>query len=71
MKYVYFPAEIRNLNNKDFLNDINILRDLTFSLNLPLKSADDWYTGILKNIIKTLEYIDLVSKFSVLIFTVT
>jgi len=39
-----------------FTNDgIKGLRDLTFSLNLLLKSADDWYTGISKHITKTYE----------------
>ena len=35
------------------------LRDLRISLDQPLKSADSWYTGILKNIIKTQEYSDI------------
>jgi hypothetical protein len=32
----------------------NTLRDLTFSLNQPLKSVDDRYIGILKNKTKNL-----------------
>ena len=36
---------------------ISNLRYLRFSLNQPIKSADDRYTGILKNIIRTYEYV--------------
>ena len=30
-----------------------VLRDLRFIVNQPPKSTDDWYIGILKNMIKT------------------
>jgi len=45
----------RNFKNTDFADTIKIkvLRDLRFRLNQPLKSANDYYTGILKNITKT------------------
>jgi hypothetical protein len=33
----------------------NVLRDFPFSQNQPLKSADDWYIRILKNILIELE----------------
>jgi hypothetical protein len=36
-----------------------VLRDLRFSLNQPWKVADDWYIGILKNIIRTYEYVGI------------
>ena len=39
--------------------DTKVLCDLRFSLNKPLKSAEDYYsTGILKNVIKTYENLD-------------
>jgi hypothetical protein len=37
-------------------DDIKVLRDLRFSLNQPLKSANDQYIGILKNRVKRWEY---------------
>jgi hypothetical protein len=46
------------------------LRDLRFSLNQPLKLADDWYTGILKHINKTYKHVDYILCQVVLIFTV-
>ena len=33
-----------------------VLHDWRFSVNRPLNSADDWYTGILENVIQTDEY---------------
>ena len=38
------------------------LRDWPFSLNQPLKSADNWSTGILKNIIKIQKVLDDLKK---------
>jgi len=39
--------------------DIKVFCDLRFSLNQPLKSAEDCYsTGILKNVIKTYENVE-------------
>jgi hypothetical protein len=37
------PPQKKNLNNTDFVDTIlsKFLRDLSFSLNQPLKSADD------------------------------
>jgi hypothetical protein len=35
-----------------------ILLDLRFSLNQAPKLADDWYIGMLKNIMKTYEYVN-------------
>jgi hypothetical protein len=54
------PPPPNEIKKTDFVDIIisKILRDLHFSLNQPLKSADDWYIGILKNIIKTYEYVD-------------
>jgi hypothetical protein len=46
------------------------LHDLRFVLNQLSISADDWYSVILKSILKTWEYVDILS-FSVLIFPVT
>jgi hypothetical protein len=40
----------------------NVSRDLPFSRNQPLKSADEQYTGILKNKIKTLQNLDEIKK---------
>jgi hypothetical protein len=39
----------------------NILPDLLFSLNQPLKSSDSWYSGMLQNTVKTYEYLDFFS----------
>ena len=41
----------RNLKKTDFVDIMisKVSRDLPFSRNQPLKSADDWYIGILKN----------------------
>jgi hypothetical protein len=46
----------RNLKNTDFVDTmtLNILCDLSFSQNQPLKSADDDYITILINKIKKL-----------------
>jgi hypothetical protein len=47
------PSQIpqnRNLKSADFVDMISsLLRDLPFSRNQPLKSADDQYIRILKN----------------------
>ena len=42
-----------------------VLHYLLFSLNQPLKSADDWYIGILGNIhvIQTYEYVNIFPLF--------
>ena len=50
----------RNKNKHEFCghDDINRLRDLSFSQNQPLNSASDYYTGIFKNKIKTREALD-------------
>jgi hypothetical protein len=50
----------RNFRKTDFVDMkiSKVLRDLRFSINQPPKSADDWYIGILKNIIKSYEYVD-------------
>jgi len=47
----------RNLRNTDFVGTMitKVSRDLRISLNQSLKPADDQFTGILKNIIKTYE----------------
>jgi hypothetical protein len=49
----------RNLNNKDFADTmiLNVLHDLHFGQNQPLKSANDQYIRILQNIIKNLGYL--------------
>ena len=49
------PIEI--LKNANFLDALmcNIIHDLPFSLNQPLKSADDWYIGVLKNKVRKLK----------------
>jgi hypothetical protein len=48
----------RNLKNTDFVDTISrALRHLRFTLNQPLKSADDWYNRKLKIIIKIYEYV--------------
>jgi hypothetical protein len=41
----------RFFKNTDFVDIImsNVLRDVPFSRNQPLKSVDDWYIRILKN----------------------
>jgi hypothetical protein len=41
----------RNLRNTDFVDIMipNVLRDISFSRNQPLKSADDQYIGTLKS----------------------
>ena len=41
----------------DFVKTVisNVLRALGCSLNQPLKSADDWYSGILRNATKTMD----------------
>jgi len=36
----------------------NVLRGLRFRPNHPLNSADDWYTGILKNMTIHYEFVD-------------
>jgi hypothetical protein len=41
-------------------DDINVLRDLPFSLNQYLKSADDYCIGILKNVTKPHKYVDII-----------
>ena len=48
------PNEIKK-KHTDFVDPMisKVLRDLRFSLHQPLKSADNWYIGMLKNIIKT------------------
>ena len=49
------PLSHKERNLKTHVADTmvsNILRDLQFSLNQLLKSADKWYIGILQNIIK-------------------
>jgi hypothetical protein len=39
-----------NLKNTNFVDMVSkVLRDLPFSRNQPLKSANDWYIRILKN----------------------
>jgi hypothetical protein len=45
------PAN-QNLKYTDFVDMMTsqVLRNLRFNQNQPLKSADDWYFGILKNI---------------------
>jgi hypothetical protein len=51
------PKKIYNLKKKaDFADTMvsNVSRDLPFSQNQPLQSADEQYTGSLKNKIKTL-----------------
>jgi hypothetical protein len=52
------PHPKRKIKKKQFVDTImsKVIRDLSISLNQPLKSADDRYTGILKNIINT--YVD-------------
>jgi len=42
----------QNLKYTDFLDmtTSQVLRNLRFSQNQPLKSADDWYIGILQNV---------------------
>ena len=49
------PSHIE-IKSTDFVDTMisKVLRDLTFSLNQPLKSARDLYIGILKHKIKTL-----------------
>ena len=44
------PSPKRNLQNTHFVDTTisNVLRDLRFGLNQPLKSADDRYIGIPK-----------------------
>jgi hypothetical protein len=46
-----YSPHITLLKTTDFVDTMitNVLRDLPFSRNQPLKSADDWYIGILKN----------------------
>jgi hypothetical protein len=54
------PPPKRNLKSTGSV-DTNLLkavRNLRFSLNQPLKSADDWYIGILKNVITVYSYVD-------------
>jgi hypothetical protein len=51
MKKIYFVHMISNDT-----------RDLSFSHNQPLKSADDWYTEVLKNRIKPQDVV-LVDEF--------
>jgi hypothetical protein len=47
----------------DFVHTIsNDTRDLPFSQNQPLKSADDWYAEVLKNRIKPQDVV-LVDEF--------
>jgi len=43
-----------------------VLHEWRFSVNRPLNSADDWYTGILEKVIQTDEYVELsfLRKFS-------
>jgi hypothetical protein len=47
-------SKSRNLKKADFVDTriLSILHNLPFSRNQPLKSADDYYIGILKNKIK-------------------
>jgi hypothetical protein len=53
----HFPPK-RNFKNIDF-GDTKISRFyVIFRLNQPLKSANDYYTGILKNISKTYKHVD-------------
>jgi hypothetical protein len=56
----------RNVKKQRFCrhDDMKVLRNLPFSRNQPLKSADDYYIGILKNIIKTYEYVNILFFFS-------
>jgi hypothetical protein len=51
------PIKIKKKKMQDSVDMVvsNALRDLHFSQNQPLKSADDQYTLILKNKIKNLE----------------
>jgi hypothetical protein len=67
------PPTKRNLKNTDFVDTMlsKGLRDFPFSLHEPLKSADDWYIGILKNVIKTYKIVDYFFLQLVLIFLVT
>jgi hypothetical protein len=51
-------AEFKNTNFVDMIIP-KVLRDFRFSLNHPKKSAEHQYVGILKNIIKTDEYVDI------------
>jgi hypothetical protein len=48
------PHPKRILKNTDFVDTMisKVLRDLPFSLNQPLKSADDSYVGIPKNVMQ-------------------
>jgi hypothetical protein len=66
-------APKRKLKKTHFVDAIlsRVLHYLRFSLNLPLKSADDWYTGTLKNINKTDKYVDYFPFRLILIFPVT
>jgi hypothetical protein len=50
---------------------LTVLHDLHFSLNQPLKLVGDWYIAVLKNVIKTYKYVDIVLFQLVLIFPVT
>jgi hypothetical protein len=36
-----------------------VSRDLRFTLNQAVKSADGWYIGMLQNIIRTYEYVNI------------
>jgi hypothetical protein len=49
------------LKNTGFVDMMiaKVLPYICFSLNQPPKSADDWYFGIWKNIIKTCEYVGI------------
>jgi hypothetical protein len=44
----------------DFVDTMmsKVLRDLRFNLNQSLKSADDWYIGMLQNITKNSDVLD-------------
>jgi hypothetical protein len=51
------PPPYKLKKKADFADTMvsNVSSDLPFSRNQPLKSADEQYTGILKNNIKTLQ----------------
>ena len=45
--------------------------DWLFSVNWPLNSADDRYTGILENVIQTDEYVELLFLFQFYLSNIT
>ena len=52
--------KIKKKKKTGFVDTIisKVLRDLHFILNQPLKSADNYYSGILKNMIQIHEFVD-------------